>query len=294
MSESALQPILGTGLSGLVGSKLVKDFADTYAFANLDLSNPEQPVDITSYDQVAAAFENSAAEFVLHFAAFTDVTKAWEQRDDKNGLAYRVNVLGTENIVKAATATGKHLIHISTAYVFNGEKNGMYVESDSVQPIEWYGQTKAWAEEKVAESASQWTILRIDQPFRSDEFPKTDTVHRIIAGLKSGGLYPQFVDHYFGPTFIDDFVKVVDWVIRSKTTGIFHASSGEKWSDYDFAMLIRDNFHFETEVKKGLLAEYLKTLSRPYQKNTAMDASKLKSVLGFKMKTMQEAITAVL
>src|SRR4051812_13193993 len=118
--------ILGTGLSGLVGSKLVQDFSQQYSFQNLDLSHPEFPTDITNLDQVLRAFSKSPAEYVVHFAAFTDVTKAWEQRDDVNGVAYKVNVLGTENIVHAAQQTGKHLIHISTAYVFNGEQKAAY------------------------------------------------------------------------------------------------------------------------------------------------------------------------
>jgi dTDP-4-dehydrorhamnose reductase len=288
------QAILGTGLSGLVGSKLTQVFANQYLFENLDVSNPDNPVDITNYDQVLRAFSASSSTFVVHFAAFTDVTKAWEQKDDKNGIVYRVNVLGTENIVKAATATGKHLIHISTAYVFDGKKEEMYTEEDVMNPIEWYGQTKAWAEEKVAASTSPWTILRIDQPFRSDPFPKQDVAHRIIAGLQNKTLYPQFTNHYFGPTFIDDFAKVVEWVIRSGTTGLFHASAGEMWSDYDFAKLINETLQLGGEIKEGNLETYLQTLSRPYQKNTAMDCSKLKSKLDFELTSITRAIPSLI
>jgi dTDP-4-dehydrorhamnose reductase len=288
--------ILGTGLSGLVGSRLVHDFSDVYHFENLDLSDPSNPVDITQFDQVLRAFSASDAKTVVHFAAFTDVTKAWEQRDDKNGLAYRVNVLGTENIVRAAKEAKKQLIHISTAYVFDGEKPEMYIEEDSTHPIEWYGQTKAWAEEKIAaESFTDlaWAILRIDQPFRSDSFARPDAVHRIINGLKTGKLYPQFTDHTFGPTFINDFSKVIDWVIRTQATGIFHATAGEKWSDYDFAELINQKLHLGGEVKKGNLDEYLKTLNRPYQRNTALDCSKLQSVIDFPLTPIDVAVGTV-
>ena len=226
-------PLIATGLNGLVGSKFHDDFDHKYDFQNLDLRDPENPVDITNAEQILKIFQNSPAQFVFHLAAYTDVTGAWKQKDDKNGVAYRVNVVGTQNIVDACAATGKHLIHVSTAYVFDGEKDGLYTEDDPTNPIEWYGQTKLWAEEAVMSSDINWTILRIDQPFRSDKFPKVDIAHRIIDGLKAGTLYPQFTNHYFGPTFIDDFAKIVDWVIRTKTTGLFHASSGEKWSDVE-------------------------------------------------------------
>src|SRR5258708_4159294 len=178
-------PVMGTGLSGLVGSRFVKDFSDRYSFQNFDISDSIAPVDITNLAQVERAIENSAAQYIVHCAAFTDVTQAWQQRDDKNGLAYTVNVIGTENIVRAAEAANKHLIHISTAYVVDGEKDDMYTEQDAVHQIEWYAQTKAWAEEKVQSSHCKLTILRIDQPFRSDHFSKLDVAHRIISGLQN-------------------------------------------------------------------------------------------------------------
>jgi dTDP-4-dehydrorhamnose reductase len=286
-------PLLGTGLSGLIGSKLVKDFSEKYEFENMDLLDPPRPVDITKYSEVIDVLSRSQSEFVIHFAAYTNVTGAWEQQGDKSGSAYQVNVIGTENIARAATETGKHLIHISTAYIFNGEKEGLYTEEETPSPIEWYGQTKAWAEDRVREFSSKWTILRIDQPFRSDPFTKKDLVHRIIEGLQNGTLPPQFANHYIGPTFIDDFVKVIEWVFRTRTTGIFNATSGEKWSDFDFASKVNEVLQLHKEVKHGDLAEYLKNLNRPYQRNTALDCRKLFAELDFQPLTIPEAIKKV-
>ena len=285
------QPLLATGINGLVGSKFRDDFAAKYAVESLDVSDPVRPVDITNLSQVTEIFAQSEAKFVLHLAAYTDVTKAWEQRDDKNGLAYQVNVVGTENIVKACQETGKHLIHISTAFVFDGKKDGLYTEADATNPIEWYGQTKAWAEEVVQASTAPWTILRIDFPFRSDSFPKPDIVRKTIAALDKG--YPLFANHYFGPTYIDDFAKVIDWVITSQTAGLLHASSGEKWSDYELGQALNDTLQLNKVVKKGDLDEYLKTLDRPYQRNTAMNCDTLQALLPFKLKTVREAIGEV-
>jgi dTDP-4-dehydrorhamnose reductase len=286
--------VLTTGLNGLIGSKLNQVFGGTYDFENLDVLHPTQPVDITDYDQIIARFESAPeAKQVVHFAAYTDVTGAWNQRDDKTGPAYKVNVEGTKNLIKACAVTGKHLIHISTAYVFDGEKAESYVETDALSPIEWYGQTKAWAEEAVQSSDIPWTILRIDMPFRSDAFPRVDYAHRVIKGMVEGKLYPQFNNHYVGPTFIDDFVKVIDFVIRTNTTGLFHASSGEKWTDYDFAKTVNEKLQLGFEVKPGDLNAYLATLDRPYQKNTSLNCNKLQSILDFKQKTVVEAIQAI-
>jgi dTDP-4-dehydrorhamnose reductase len=220
--SSSTPHLIGTGLNGLIGSKLVTDLADDYHFLSLDISDPDQPVDITDYDQIMAACQDTHASALIHLAAYTNVTAAWEQRGDKSGLAYQVNVEGTKNIIKACQQLDLHLIHMSTAYVFDGQKDQMYVEDDPVNPIEWYGRTKAWAEEAIQASDNlTWTILRIDQPFRSDPFPRLDVVHRIIHGLQNDDLYPQFTNHYLGPTFIDDLVNVIQWKIEHQKTGLY-------------------------------------------------------------------------
>lgn len=297
MTESNHIPLITTGLSGLVGSTFKDAFSHTYDFLNLDVSHPTQPVDITSYSDVAKAVEASSAHSIIHLAAFTDVTAAWNQTGDTSGVAYKVNVLGTQNIARAAKEFGKHLIHISTAFVFDGTKEGLYTEEDATNPIEWYGTTKAKAEEMVMKEceSDKWTILRIDFPFRAFPSPRPDIVRKNIQGLEKG--YPLFTDHFFGPTYLDDFAKILDWVVTTaggpESTGLFHASSGEKWSDFQLAERLIALHDLPYEVKPGTLAEYLKTTQRPYQKNTAMDISKLKSVVPFELKSVEEALKLV-
>jgi dTDP-4-dehydrorhamnose reductase len=288
------QPLLTTGVSGLVGSHFARHYQGKYQIDNLDISDPVRPIDITDRESVFRVFEQSSAESVIHLAAFTDVTKAWEQRDDTTGLAYRVNVLGTQVIADACQAFGKHLILVSTAYVFDGEKNGLYVEGDQVNPIEWYGQTKALAEEVVTAAPMPWTILRIDQPFVSDETPRPDVVRRIAQGLQSAALPPQFVDHTFGPTFVDDFSRILDWVVETKTTGLYHATSGEQWTDFAFATALQKTLKLENEVQPGKLESYLQKLNRPYQRNTALSSEKLQQLLPFSLTPISEALAKVI
>ncbi len=265
--------ITGTGLSGLVGSKFVELFSNKYSIKNLDLT---AGVDITKELDVMHAVEASSSPVVIHLAAFTDVNKAFEQTGDKDGVCYKVNVAGTQNIANACNKTGKHLIHVSTAFVFDGNKETMYKEDDTINPIEWYGVTKADAEEVVQKTCSSYTILRIDQPFRRDPFLKQDTAHKLIEQLKRGSFKP-FEDHFFAPTIIEDFAGVINFCIENKPQGIFHATCGRKISDYEYASLINSALNLGAAVTPGKLEDYLKTVSRPYQKNTALDSSKLMS-----------------
>ncbi|MCB9800833.1 MAG: sugar nucleotide-binding protein [Pseudomonadales bacterium] len=285
--------IFATGINGLVGSHFQNRYNSSYTIVSLDVADPRNPVDITQPEQVLNALSSAKGEYVLHLAAFTNVTEAWKQNGDTHGIAYKVNVEGTKNIIAACQQLGLHLIHVSTAYVFDGENEDLYTEENSVHPIEWYGQTKAEAEALVMASTIDWTVLRIDQPFRSDFFPRLDIAHRILDGLKNNTLYQQFDNHFFGPTYIDDFSKVVDWVLRTGTTGLFNASSGEKWSDFEFATAIANTHSITTEIQKGDLNEYLKTLDRPYQRNTAMDTTKLQNALDFELTPISKAIAEI-
>lgn len=285
--------VLATGLQGLIGSKFAQVFAHDYDFVSLDIHDPVRPTDITDFEQVLAAFQASSASVVVHLAAFTDVTAAWQQSGNKQGVAYQVNVIGTQNIVKAAHETGKHLIHISTSYVFNGHQPEPYRETDTPSPLEWYGETKLLAEEHVQASSSPWTILRIDQPFRSDGFARPDVLRKMSAALQRPDKPKFFADHYFGPTFIDDFARVIDWVIRTKNTGLFHASSGEQWSDYRLAEALCRIKNLPPNFEAGSLAEYLKTAQRPYQINSAMNCDKLKAALDFSLLSIEDALAQV-
>ena len=293
MSSSKI-PLITTGLSGLVGSTFRDAYSDAYEMTNLDITHPTQPVDITSYDQVSQAIGNHPAQTIIHLAAFTNVTAAFDQTNDEDGIAYKVNVLGTENVARAAKESGKHLIHISTAFVFDGTKDTLYTENDPTNPIEWYGKTKALAEEVVAQIMpdNDWSILRIDFPFRSQPSPRPDIARKNIQALKNG--YPLFTDHFFGPTYLDDFSRVLDFFVTSKTAGLYNCSSGEKWSDYELGQALINTLDLPYTAKTGKLDDYLKTLSRPYQRNTAMDTTKLTKILPFTQKSIEESLSTII
>lgn len=289
-----LPVVIGTGLSGLVGSRVAKLLSDRFEFINFDISNPVSPVDITNINSIRLAIANYQPLALLHFAAYTNVTAAWEQTNDKNGLCYQVNVVGTNNIAQVCQENQIHLIHLSTAYVFDGEKPTPYLETDKPNPIEWYGQTKLWAEEIIQQINSKFTILRIDQPFRPDFFAKLDAAHRIIDGIKQNNLYPQFTDHKFGPTYIDSLSEIIQSVIKNKITGLYHATNNETWTDFIFASTIAKLMNYGGEIKKGSLTDYLKTTNRPYQTNTALDSTLIWQTLNLTPDEITDCLTKTL
>ncbi len=276
-SEEQTKPIvLGTGLSGLVGSKIVELLSDTYTFQNLDKT---VGVDILNPQQVDDIVAKSGASALIHFAAFTDTTAAQKEAGNMDGIVYKVNVDGTRNVAESCARHGVHLIHISTTFVFDGRKSEPYLETDTPNPIDWYAQTKLWAEGVVNEVAPDATILRINFPYRKDAFPKLDIWHKIANALQEGKTGPFFDDHFFTLTPIEWFAEVVRWSIESKPGGIFHATTDTVYTDLTLAQEIRDNLGLTAELQTSSVSTYNATAERPYAPSLIASNEKLKNAM---------------
>lgn len=292
--------VIATGLSGLVGSRIFELLNHKFKFINFSL---DSGVDITNSNLLKQKFNQySLAKLVLHLAAFTDVDASWRQNGDKNGSCYKVNVLGSKNIAQLCAKTGKHLIHISTDFVFDGKnppKEG-YTEKDPPNPIEWYGKTKLLAEEEIKKSGCNYTILRIAFPFKAKPAPlslepvvKFDLVRKIKQKLEAKKEVKMFTDQTITPTFIDDICMIVNQCLIQQPQEIFHCVGSSSLSPYSLALKIASIFSLDKSlIKRSSLANYLKKEdgNRPRQKNLMISNKKLESQFGIKMLTIEKAL----
>lgn len=281
--------IIGTGLSGMVGSRFTEMFASEFDFVNLDLTTN---VDITDSSQIDKALSQQKPTTVIHLAAFTDVSKAFDQKDDQSGLVYKVNVIGTQNIASACKKYGHYLIHISTDYVFDGVNpppNG-YTETDIPHSIEWYGETKLLAEQVVQKTLPEAVICRLAFPFRSHFPQKLDLVRNILEKLKTDTLYPMFSDQIITPTFIDDICQVFKLFIEKKPSGIYHVVGSTSLTPFDLANKIAQVFELKADIKPSSFKDYLVKDPRPRQQFSKVSNAKLKKDFAITLKTIDEAL----
>src|SRR5258706_8157755 len=111
--------ILGIGLTGLVGSRIVELLDNTYEFENLSTSSG---IDITNKENITKAIISSDASIIFHAAAYTDVKGAEKEKElGEKSLAWQINVEGTRNIALACEKMRKKLIYISTDLVLGGD-----------------------------------------------------------------------------------------------------------------------------------------------------------------------------
>lgn len=281
-------PIFTTGLTGLVGSRFRDLNIDKFDFFNMDLTTG---VDITDLSTIENFMNNNEARTLIHFAGYTNVSEAHKQDGDKSGPCYQVNVVGTDNIVSLAKERDIYLIHISTDFVFSGDKEEPYTERDEKNPIEWYGETKAMAEDIVEGKLNDYSIIRITYPFRARYDIKPDLLKRTIDGIRSGSLPPQFTDTSMTPTFIDEIATAIHEVILTKPLGIYHAVGSSFVSPYEFAIKVAQVFELDdSSIRKGSISDYMKALERPFHKHLNTSNKKIKEELGVSFSQIDNAL----
>ncbi len=263
--------LIVTGLSGLLGSCLARVAGGACELVNVARS---AGIDIADFGQVAAALSRSA-DAVVHLAAFTDVSRAFTETGDQSGDCYRVNVVGTENVVRACREHGLHLIYASTDFVFDGRKDGAYTEHDAPHPIEWYGRTKLLAEEAVRATPS-WTIVRTGFLYVRGLAPRHDLVRHIYNQLADGQQVRLFADQTITPTFGEDVARGLLLLARERPAGeLFHIFGSTSVSPFELGLKIADVFGFDRElVRPYTLAEHVKTDPRPRQRHLRLSNAK--------------------
>lgn len=275
--------VLVFGINGLIASRLT-ELPTACAFVA-----PQQRVDVTDGRAVARCLENERPDVVLNAAAFTDVTQAWRDAGREDGLCYRVNALGAENVARACYEAGVRLLHISTGYVFSGEKDSAYSEASPPDATDWYGHTKRVGEAAVLEAASDAAVVRTESPFRA-RHTRTDVARSILSNLTAGRTVTRFDDIIGMPTFIDDFCAAIDHLACRNDSGIFHATGQEALSPYAFALLLcREWGYPEDLVVASSHAAYANAGNRPYPSHLALVSSRLEQS-GFTMPTVRDAV----
>ena len=287
--------IIGTGLSGLVGSRIVELLKDKFEFVDFSL---DSGVDILDINSLAAAFEkNKDAVAVLHLAAFTDTNAAWEQKGDKSGICYRLNVEGTQNILNLAQKYHQYLIYVSTDFVFSGSKSTPYLETDTPDPIEWYGETKYLGEKAILDSGYQnFNISRITYPYRAKFDAKVDIIRKVLTKLQNNEPVKMFSDQICTYTFIDDIAASIGYFLENKNTGIYHLVGSSFHSPFEMSQQVAKVFELDQNlVSASSLEDYIKsqpTGSRPWQKTLITSNQKVIN-LGLNFKTLTEGLKEV-
>ncbi|MEZ9917912.1 dTDP-4-dehydrorhamnose reductase [Vibrio breoganii] len=236
--------VLVTGSNGQVGHCLVEQLQDNVELLAVD----RDELDITNREAVFRIVNEFKPDFVINAAAHTAVDKAEEQIN----ASYAVNCDGPKYLAEASKSIGGSILHISTDYVFAGNKQGEYFESDDTGPLGVYGKSKLAGEHALADANDKHIILRTAWVFgeHGNNFVKT-----MLRLAKDRDALSIVGDQFGGPTYAGDIAKAlisIMYELNGKESderyGIYHFSGAPHVSWCEFAKVI-----FAEGVNKSLI-----------------------------------------
>ena len=232
-------------------------------------------LDITDAESVAK-FDWSGIKVILNAAAYTNVDGA--ETSEGKEAAWAVNDKAVGNLADVATEKDLLLVHISTAYVFDGAKE-MYSETDPVHPLGVYAKSKAAGDERVVKTPKHY-IVRTDSVIGDGK-----NFVRTMLSLAEKGIAPSVVaDQIIRPTFTSVLVQAITFLLDEKAPyGIYNVTNeGDTISWADFTRAIFKEAGVELSVTDTTLAEYAasKPGIAPRPLHSVLDLRKIES-LGF-------------
>ncbi len=280
------------GARGMLGSEVAKQLATSgRPFLATDID-----VDITDRVQIGAFLEKQQGaplEWIVNCAAYTAVDRA----EDEPVQAEAINGTAVGLLAAAARACGAAMLHVSTDYVFDGLKQGEYLETDEPNPIGAYGKSKLSGETELATTLEAHYILRTSWLFGRHGANFVNTMLRLFAERETVSVV---ADQWGSPTYAVDLAAAIVRVMTAGEPryGIYHFSNEGRTSWFEFAREIQ-----KQAVERGMIpkratirpittAEYVSKAKRP--NNSCMSKEKYKAAFGAAIRSWQEALDAYL
>lgn len=245
----ALKKVIVFGGSGLVGTRFRELNSERF-----DIIAPSHSeLDLVDINAVYKFLKSTDAPIILNLVGFTNVDGAEDQSGDQEGDCYKTNVIVPKNLIQSSSLAHKHLIHISTDYVFEGTLTYRpYREDDKTHPLNWYAKTKLGGELELISFGGNYTIARIEMPFSAKYPGKSDFARYFYTELRAGKPIRAVKDQKITPVFTDDLVKALAMIIENPTQGIIHLASKNSTTPFDFAKRLAQTLKLDEELVRGV------------------------------------------
>jgi dTDP-4-dehydrorhamnose reductase len=279
--------IVVTGKNGQLGSELqllAPSFDAQYDFlfadrAVLDLSS------IDSIDKFCAVHHPAV---VINCAAYTAVDKAETERD----AAFQINAVAVGKLAAYCKAIGALFITVSTDYVFDGNGTSPYLPSDTTDPINYYGASKAEGEKLAVTNNSESIIIRTSWVYSRFGNNFVKTMIRLMGERPSLNVVG---DQIGAPTYAADLAVAIMHMVAQKAagnahSGIYHYSNSGAISWYDFAVAIGEMIHSNCAVTKIGSEAFPTPAKRPHY--SLMDCSSIIQDFGVDQPDWKESLAA--
>ena len=269
--------ILITGANGMLANAVKNEFKEDELICT-DVAQ----LDITDADAVNKYVEEVQPEYIINCAAYTAVDKAEENEE----LVYKINAIGPKNLAVAAKANDAVLVHISTDYVFGGDKDVSedYSEDDEKNPQAVYGTTKLAGEKFIEENCDKYYIFRTAWLYGEGH----NFVRTMIKLSKEHDEVRVVNDQHGSPTYAVDLASIIHQAIEKNIPfGIYNSTNMGYTTWYEFTKLIFSLKNTNCKVTPVTSEEFKSPAKRP--KNSQMSKAKLLKY-GITIPTYEDAL----
>lgn len=239
-----------------------------------------EDLNITDKQEVMEKIREIVPDIIINCAAHTQVD-ACETDEER---AYQINAAGPYHLSLAANEVDAVLVHISSDYVFDGKKEGAYVEGDPYNPQSVYGKTKLEGEELVRNTAHRHFIVRTEWLYGEGR----NFVNTMLKLSETNDSVRVVNDQYGAPTSAEEVVKVIDLLCHSEKYGTYHATCEGVCSWAEFTKKIFELCGKATEVIPVSTEEYGAAAKRPA--NSVLDNKRLRENFGYQMADWEDAL----
>jgi dTDP-4-dehydrorhamnose reductase len=275
--------VLIIGANGMLGKDLVQVFNDS----SIDfLGLGKADLDITDIEATERKLLQANPSVVILSAAYTLVDNCEDQKE----LANSINGDGSKNVALVCKKVGARLLYISTDYIFDGSKEGSYIEEDPTNPINVYGQSKLLGEKYIQEVLDDYLIIRTSWLFG---LGGKNFVESIFNRGQKGEDLKVVNDQIGSPTHTGDLAAAILKLVQNGTKGIINISNSGACSWQDFAAAIYSEIGLdESKVSPISTAEFGAKAPRP--KNSRLSSERFEKVAGYKLRGWKEALKSYL
>ncbi len=244
--------ILVTGATGLLGRTLMRRLTDHDC-----VGVSSEQCDIVNSSDVDATISAHSPDVVIHTAAMTDVDACQSQADQ----AFAVNATGSANVAAACHRHGARLMAVSTDYVFSGDLDRAYDESDPTDPATVYGQSKLAGEKLICAHCPGHVIVRLAWLYGAGG---PSFLHTMLKLGNQAGEPVKVVDDQVGnPTSTDAAVDGMVRLLDLPIVGVVHLTCEGSASWYEFASEIFKQTGMRRDLVPCRTSEFQRPAPRP-------------------------------
>ena len=274
-----LRKVLITGAGGMLATAVESALRPVFEVTALTKAQ----LDITDRDAIFRAMDSVKPDVLINTAAYTNADECEKKQD----IAIQTNGTAVGYLAQAAKAIDARIIHISTDYIFDGEKEGQYSEDDKPNPLSVYGRSKLLGEQELVRFTDNYIIIRTQWMFGENR----DNFVGIILKLAREKDELMVVDDQYGsPTYTKDVAAIIKWFVghnRVKAR-VFHFSNEGIVSRFGFAQEILKLAGVKTRLVPVATSAFPRPARRPH--NSALDKTEIRQVTGASIRPWQEAL----